>query len=241
MSRTSAVIKSVFALISNLYASVSIISHRQRSAVRMSGGTLWKKKIVSLWARLRRLAYSLNRIVPNAGLSLLLLSTAQAGDPDRIEMRIEMFGTAGIHVATNHTTVEEAADYYAIMTDVESRGIAAMFINLTSHSEVRGRLTNGEARPEAYLGMVRRNGVVNENQVNYSANGVVTGESTPPAETHMPVTPQLIRGTVDQLTAFFMIERQLANRGSCALVVAVFDGRRRYDLHFTDVAPRFPR
>ena len=237
MPRTSAVIKSMFALISKSCASLLAISHRHRSAAPRFGGGLWKKRIASARARFQRLAYYLNRIAPSAALSLLFLTTAQAGDPDRIEMRIEMFGTAGVHVATNHTIVEEAADRYAITTDVESRGIAAVFIDLTSHSEVRGRLTNGAALPEAYLGIVHRNGVVNQNQVKYPANGVVTGESTPPAETHTPVTPQLMRGTVDQLTAFFMIERQLAFRGSCALVVAVFDGRRRYDLHFTDVAP----
>ena len=237
MSRTGAVIKSVFALISNRCTSLLAISHRHRSAAPMFGGSLWKKKIASARARFQRLAYYLNRTAPSAGLSLLLLTTAQAGDPDRIEMRIEMFGTAGVHVATNHTIVEEAAERYAITTDVESRGIAAVFLDLTSHSEVRGRLTKDAALPEAYLGVVHRNGVVNRNRVKYATNGVVTGESTPPVETRTPVTPPLMRGTVDQLTAFFMIERQLAYRGSCALVVAVFDGRRRYDLHFTDVAP----
>jgi hypothetical protein len=237
MPRTGAVIKSVFALISNSCASLLAISHRHRSAAPLFAGSLWKKKILSARARFQHLAYYLNRTAPSVGLSLLLLTTAQAGDPDRIEMRIEMSGTAGVHVATNHTVVEEAAGRYAITTDVESRGIAAVFIDLTSHSEVRGRLTNDAALPEGYLGEVHRNGVVTRNRVKYPANGLVTGESTPPAETHTPVTPQLMRGTVDQLTAFFMIERKLAYRGSCALVVAVFDGRRRYDLHFTDVAP----
>jgi Protein of unknown function (DUF3108) len=170
-------------------------------------------------------------------LWLLFLTAAQAADLDHIEMRIEMFGAAGIHVATNHTTVEEAAERYAITTDVESRGIGAVFIDLTSHSEVHGRLTNAAVRPQAYLGEVHRNGGVTRSRVEYAADGAVTAESIPPAETRTPVTPLLMRGTVDQLTAFFMIERQLASRGSCALVVAVFDGRRRYDLHFTDVAP----
>ena len=216
MPRTSAVIKSMFALISKSCASLLAILHRHRSAAPMFGGGLWKKKIASARARFQRLAYYLNRTAPSAALSLLFLTTAQAGDPDRIEMRIEMFGTAGVHVATNHTTVEEAAGSYAITTDAESRGIAAVFIDLTSHSEVRGRLTNGAAFPEAYLGVVHRNGVVTRNRVKYAANGVVTGESTPPAETHTLVTPQLMRGTVDQLTAFFIIERQLAFRDSCA-------------------------
>jgi hypothetical protein len=183
------------------------------------------------------LACYLNRAAGGAGLWLLVLTTAQAADPDRIEMRIEMFGTAGIHVATNRTIVEEAPERYAITTDVESRGIGAVFINLTSHSEVHGRLTNTAARPQAYLGEVHRNGVVTSSRVEYAADGAVKAESTPPVETRTPITPPLMRGTVDQLTAFFIIERQLASRGSCALVVAVFDGRRRYDLHFTDVVP----
>ena len=46
-----------------------------------------------------------------------------------------------------------------------------------------------------------------------------------------------MRGTVDQLTAFFIIERQLAQRGSCGMVVPVFDGLSRYNLRFTDAQP----
>jgi Protein of unknown function (DUF3108) len=183
------------------------------------------------------LVHCASRAAQSAGLWLLLLTAARAADPDRIEMRVEMFGMAGVHVATNRTIVEEAAGAYAITTDVESRGIAAMLFNLTSHSQVRGRLVAGTARPEEYIGEVHRNGVVTHSRVAYAVDGTVTAVSTPPAETETPVTPPMLRGTVDQLTAFFMIERQLANRGACARVVAVFDGRRRYDLHFTDAAP----
>ncbi len=178
-----------------------------------------------------------NQAAAGVGLLLLALTAASAADPDRIEMRIEMFGLAGVHVATNHTTVEEAADGYAITPNAESRGIAAVFITLTSHSEVRGRLAADAIRPQAYRGEVHRNGVDTRNRVNYGADGTVFGESTPPAKTRTTVTPALMRGTVDQLTAFFVMERQLADRGSCALVVAVYDGLRRYNLLFTDAAP----
>jgi hypothetical protein len=183
------------------------------------------------------LANCLTRAARGMGLSLFCFTAAHAADPDRLEMRIEMFGTAGIHVATNRTIVEETSERYAISTDVESRGIGAVFISLTSHSEVRGRLTSTAVRPQTYLGEVHRNGVISRNLVEYASDGTVTAESTPPVETHTPVTPPLMRGTVDQLTAFFLLERQLASRGSCALVVSVFDGRRRYELHFTNEAP----
>jgi hypothetical protein len=46
-----------------------------------------------------------------------------------------------------------------------------------------------------------------------------------------------MRGTVDQLTAYLALTCHLAGRGSCAPPLAVFDGRRRYDLSFTDLDP----
>ena len=78
------------------------------------------------------------------------------------------------------------------------------------------------------------------NRVDYAADGTVLGQSTPPAETRSPVTPSLVQGTVDQLTAFFMVERRLGDSRSCALVVPVYDGRRRYNLHFGAAAPEKP-
>jgi len=200
-----------------------------------------QEKIAPRKAWFRHLVYCFYAAVPNAGLLLLALTAARAADPERIDLRYEMFGVAGLHVATNRTAVEETADHYAITTDVESRGIAAVFVDLTSHSEVLGRLTIDDPRPEAYRGEVHRNGVESRNRVDYAADGTVAGESMPPVENRMPVTPTLMRGTVDQLTAFFLVERRLAYRGSCALVVAVYDGRRRYDLYFTDAAPEVPR
>ena len=49
------------------------------------------------------------------------------------------------------------------------------------------------------------------------------------------VAAKQTRGTVDQLTAYFLIERQLAHGGSCAMVVPVFDGAGFYNLRFSDL------
>ncbi len=200
-----------------------------------------REEIAPWKAWFRRLVYCFCAAATSAGFLPIALTAARAADLERIDLRYEMFGVAGVHVATNRTAVEETADQYAITADVESRGIAALFVDLTSHSEVLGRFTIDGARPEAYRGEVHRNGVESRNRVDYAADGKVAGEAVPPDETRTPVTPSLMRGTVDQLTAFFMVERRLAHRGSCALVVAVYDGRRRYDLHFTDAAPEVPR
>jgi len=179
-----------------------------------------------------------HKIALVVGALLLELTGARAAVPGPIDMRIEMYGVTGLHVATTRTTEEETANWYAITTDVESRGIASLLVDVKTHSQVHGRLNTDAAYPDAYFGEVHRNGADSYNRVDYAADGTVSGGATPPTVAPVSVTPALTRGTIDQLSAFFRVERQLAHHGTCALDIAVFDGRRRYDLHFSDGSPQ---
>src|SRR5260370_40302608 len=161
-------------------------------------------------------------------------SKAPAGEADSIEARIEIFGLVGFHVLTNRTTVEEAGDRYSIAMDLDTRGLARVFVDLTSHSEVHGRLARDTARPDVYRAEVHRNGIDRAYGVDYPSDGAAINASTPPSPGwSLSVPAELIRGTVDQLTAYFLLERQLAQRGGCALVVPVFDGSALYNVRFT--------
>jgi hypothetical protein len=183
--------------------------------------------VVSLYSSLVTIALSfLAAIAPLA---------APAAEPDPIELRIEVFGFAGFHVLTNRTRVAASGDQYSIATDLDTRGLASVFVDLTSHSEVRGRLTHDAVHPDAYHGDVRRNGADSRYRIDYRPDGTVASDQTPPsAALRSSAAVDQMRGTVDQLTAFFILERQLAQRGSCGLVVPVFDGLSRYNLRFTD-------
>ena len=81
---------------------------------------------------------------------------------------------------------------------------------------------------------MRRNGIDRSYGVDYRTDGAVINASTPPSP-GWSVPAELIRGTIDQLTAYFLLERQLAQRGGCALVVPVFDGSALYNVRFTDI------
>src|SRR5271155_1724526 len=83
---------------------------------------------------------------------------APAQESDRVELRIELYGFAGFHVLTNRTRAAASGDRYPIATDLDARGIASIFVDLNSPSEVRGRLIQDAARPEAFHGDVLRNG-----------------------------------------------------------------------------------
>ena len=160
---------------------------------------------------------------------------APAQESDPVELRIEVYGFAGFHVLTNRTRVAASGDRYTIATDLDTRGIASVFVDLNSHSEVHGRLAHDAVQPDAYHGDVRRNGTDRHYRIDYRTDGTVASDQTPPsAALHTSTAEDQIRGTVDQLTAFFILERQLAKSGTCALVIPVFDGLSRYNLRFSD-------
>jgi len=165
-------------------------------------------------------------------------STSLAAEVTSVEARFEIFGFAGLHVLTNRTTVEESKDRYSIAMDLDTRGLARVFVDLTSHSEAHGRLSTNTARPEAYRAEVHRNGTDRHYAVDYRGGGAVINASMPPAVGKPLLTSaEQIRATVDQLTAYFILQRQLAQSGQCALVVRVFDGGGLYNVRFTDIKP----
>ena len=172
-----------------------------------------------------------------AALAAAWFAPAAADPANRVDVRLEFYGFAGLHVLTNRTVVRTNGGDYRIDMNLDSRGLASVFVDLQSHSEVHGRLAGEIAYPEAYRGEVKRNGEESRYAVDYRPDGSVASHAI--AASVVPrtqVDDGQKRGTVDQLTAYFMLERHLADTGSCNLVVRVYDGRSRYNLHFTDAS-----
>lgn len=175
--------------------------------------------------------------------ALLLLAIAShsalagAAEPDRIFLRFEVFGGPGLHFMTLTTTVDQSSASYSIAAQAETRGLADLFLDLRSRLEVRGRIAAGALLPQAMRAETHRRGADLNTRIDYGADGAVMAEaSPPPAQSIVPASPAQRRGTIDQLTAYLVLARHLGRRGSCTLTLAVFDGRRRYDLNFTDAA-----
>jgi Protein of unknown function (DUF3108) len=180
------------------------------------------------------------RFAPLVAIAFALLFApaalkAPAGEIDRVDARFEIYGFAGFHVLTNRTTIQEIGDRYAIAMDLDTRGLASVFVDLTSHSEVHGEFARNTAHPEIYRADVRRNGIERHYALDYRRDGAVTNASAP-TEAGRPflLAAEQIRGTVDQLTAYFEVERQIARSGNCSIVIPVFDGSGFYNLRFTN-------
>jgi hypothetical protein len=78
---------------------------------------------------------------------------------------------------------------------------------------------------EAYRADLPHNGV------DYDRDGSVVNAAPPPPSGFGGLAKQT-RGTVDQLFAYIFSGAPLAYRGTCALVVSVFDGSGLYNLRF---------
>jgi hypothetical protein len=168
-------------------------------------------------------------------VAALALLTMPARAADRVDLRFEIFGFAGLHLLTSRTSAEVTPRTYAIAANLSTRGIVSAFVDLRSHSEVYGTLASQSARPDDYRAEVRRNGTERDYEVKYLANGDVINTKTPPRRRSIDIDPAQLRGTVDQLTAYFLVERQLARTGSCSAIVPVYDGSELYRMRFIDV------
>jgi len=170
----------------------------------------------------------------SAWVGLLLLaafSTPGLAD-QRVATRFEVFGFAGMNVLTLQNRVEESGEHYTITSDYATKGLASVFVNLTTHAEVRGRLIPGSAQPEWFRDDSRRNGAERRSHVDYRPDGAVDAAVTPALPQPLPMAA--MRDTVDNLTAYLRLQRQLARTGSCTSTAHVFDGRHAYDLVFAD-------
>lgn len=161
-----------------------------------------------------------------------VLSAPWPAKADDIRTRFDVFGFAGMKVLTMNSRTDEDGNRYGISVNYATQGLASVFVDLRTRAQVAGRLTAASAQPVSFRNDSVRNGVERHNRVDYGPDGSVDGSSVPPLAD--PVGPAVQRGTVDNLTAYFRLERQLALTGKCALSERVFDGRHGYDLTFSD-------
>jgi len=161
---------------------------------------------------------------------------ADATDGDLIQFRVEMYAIAGLHVMTVLESLRESAQAYSIAMRLQSRGLADLFASIDSRTDVAGRIVDGRPYSQSFHSDIRRGSREAVTTAAFDAGGVVSfGRDPPLADPRNGMTPELLRAAIDEHSAYYWLERQLARSGSCALTVPVFDGLHRFDLVFADL------
>ena len=165
-------------------------------------------------------------------LAVLVPGWALAADPS-ITLRYDVrYGP--LRLMSMRVTTEVDATRYRSSTFMQTEGIIGTFFPWTSESEVVGVRDGTRLKPERHRTNGRYRNEERLVEIDYGPDGRVRSRVEPPPEDDWrTVVPQSLQDdTVDPLTASLH-----AAGGDCAGRLAVFDGRRRYDLKLTSLAP----
>ncbi len=176
-------------------------------------------------------------------LIALVLALVVAGQPSaraeqssRYHIGYEIL-LAGFSVGNIEVTVELSKSEYHVIADTRNSGLLRLLAGFTSRAESSGRTSLGEVRPlthradNVWVGEKRyvRNA--------YGDDGGVSVEVLPSAaaDGRDQVPSHHRADTIDPLSAAVQASLRAVGARACQGSLAVFDGRRRYDLHFRPV------
>ena len=167
-----------------------------------------------------------------AALALLLtwLSPAAVRAEAPLAVEYEAF-VAGFPALTFDFQLELDKSSYRVTGGVRTNGLADVLMHYRMRTESDGRVLGLALLPS--LHETRSDGHWRLRTTHLVFAGAeVQVEVTPPVE--HPLAPEIVAGSLDPLTAVLSAAREIGAQGRCDQRVKVFDGRRRFDLEFTD-------
>ena len=125
---------------------------------------------------------------------------------------------------------------YHIKSTARSHGMLDFFIEFRGQNESQGQVVNGRARPVSYQAVSSWAGEARTAEIQYGPNDRLRYQAVPPAkdDERETVPANLLPGTRDPLSALYDIMLGLPETTPCVGLTKIFDGRRRYDVSFSE-------
>jgi hypothetical protein len=159
---------------------------------------------------------------------------ASAAGPTPLTLRYEAYA-AGLPVVSFDFRLDESGAGYVVGGRIRTVGLLRLFYSFAMQAESQGAIAVADLQPRFHEHSVRSRGRDRHARLDFAGDGTVMAALVPPEDSGRPkATAQQLLHTVDPLTAILAIGHAVARAGRCGGSVAVFDGRRRYDLILTD-------
>lgn len=170
--------------------------------------------------------------------ALLLAATVHAEPVAPIasaETQLHYAGyVAGLNVFSLNVKATLTADRYRMETRYNPLGVLNVFVSGELHTLAHGSWANGRARPERYQTWGIWRGDARDTQIDYPAGNPTIRKLIPPIEAdRQPVPPADHVGTIDTLSGFAFLARQINTTGRCDSAARLFDGRRLSEVSVT--------
>jgi hypothetical protein len=142
----------------------------------------------------------------------------------------------GFKALAFETEIDLSPDGYQVHLHGHTEGVIDWILDWTTQAASQGRIADGRLRPLRHSTESLLHGNRRDTALTFRPDGGIDATVEPPAtaDEREPVSDAQTRGALDPISAILLASRRLARQDSCAQRVPVFDGRRRYDLAFSD-------
>ena len=168
-----------------------------------------------------------------AGAILLLAGGAtRAEAPSALELEYKAY-IGGLHAVSFQARVGLGDADYRAQVRLHSDGMLAKLVDFSLEAKAAGLAGNGGLRPRRFqVASQWRESTGRLVEIDYAKGGAPALRVEPPAdEDDRDEVPEALRwDTLDPISATLELVQQLARSGRCEGEVAVFDGRRRYNV-----------
>lgn len=172
----------------------------------------------------------------SAGL-MLAAGALQHADADTapIAADYDVFA-GGLHVLTSVLEIRLDDERYDARLDAELVGAPGWFVDWWAVVESGGQIDGDDLDPTLYSAERTRRGETQKTLLDFAREGEIDITFEPERSDSVGlVSPDLLTESLDPLSGLISIIISVTDGGTCEDTVPVFDGRRRYDLVFSDL------
>jgi len=174
-------------------------------------------------------------VLCSAGV-LLASGAVQRADADSSPVAVDYDVFAGgMHVLTSVLEINLEDRSYNARLGAQLAGMPGWFAEWAAVVQSDGEIQRGELNPAQYSAERVRRGESRKTVLDFGGEGEVGVTFVPERnDSDEPVPAELLTETLDPLSGLISVINTVTEGGGCAGTIPVYDGRRRYDLVFTD-------
>lgn len=147
------------------------------------------------------------------------------------------FAWSGIRLGKLHLEVDQGDKDYEIQSRLKTSGLMALFSSHKSLTKVTGHSGHHHFQPVYYRSDYHSGGKDKVIDLKYNEKGELVHEEVLPSRGARPEVPEELKlGAADSLTAVVAMRGEIIKalaEGRDEMIVPVYDGSRRFDLHAT--------
>ena len=179
----------------------------------------------------------LARLMRAALLAALALAPSGAGgaeQPLALTYLVHFGGATIMQIDARLALAEQGGSRYSVAVAGHTLGLLDRIKPLAFAAHSEGLAQDRGLQPARYTTRTDKRDKSKEVTIAFRPGGTPEARFTPaPDDPIEPLPPELAKGILDPASALVAVLQKVAETGSCAGTVPVFDGKRRFDLDFS--------